>query len=221
MDNVPPAAHSGIHVRPTLRKQCWGFVIGSACFAIGSAPVLAGLLGTSRANAFFFVGAWFFTAAGLIQLLRSGPMTTETGGEPLLRAEWLSAAVQSVGTVLFNVSTAAALQAYDVTEERHFVWRPDAAGSVAFLISGALALRVYQEAARTWAPRGRDGWAVWVNLVGCIAFGISAAGAFITASGAEASDFWANAGTFVGALCFLISALLSLPRRDRSATAAG
>lgn len=219
MANVPPAERSGFHVHPTLRKQCWGFVIGSACFAIGSAPVLAGLLGNSGANAFFFVGAWFFTAAGLIQLLRSGPVTTVVAGEPVLRAEWLSSAVQSVGTVLFNVSTAAALQAYDVTDERHHVWRPDAAGSVAFLISGALALRVYVEDAPGWAPRGRDGWAVWVNLFGCIAFGVSAAGAFVTASGAEASDFWADAGTFVGALCFLVSALLSLPHREAAVTA--
>ncbi|MFZ2528282.1 MAG: hypothetical protein WAX14_11600 [Rhodococcus sp. (in: high G+C Gram-positive bacteria)] len=210
MANVPPAERSGFHVRPTLRKQCWGFVIGAACFAIGSAPVLAGLLGTSTVNVVFFVGAWFFTGAGLIQLLRSGPMTAEHDGQQVIRADWLSAAVQSVGTLLFNVSTAAALQTYDVIDERHFVWRPDAAGSVAFLISGALALRVYTDRERTRVPRGRDGWAVWLNLLGCVAFGVSAVGAFVTGTGAEASDFWANAGTFVGALCFLVSALLSL-----------
>ncbi len=124
MQILTPAARPGFHVRPTLPKQCWGFVVGSACFAIGSAPGgLTGILGPS-ANVVFFVGSWFFTAAALIQLLLSGPMTTEVDGAQLIRAEWLSAAVQFFGTLLFNVSTGAALRAHTIAAEKHFVWNP-------------------------------------------------------------------------------------------------
>lgn len=56
---------------PTVTKQCWGFMIGSACFALGSAPGLSNLLGSS-ANLLFFIGAWFFTGAGFMQLFLSG-----------------------------------------------------------------------------------------------------------------------------------------------------
>ncbi|MFD6677128.1 hypothetical protein ACFWDA_22555 [Rhodococcus zopfii] len=210
MQILTPAARPGFHVRPTLPKQCWGFVVGSACFAIGSAPGLTGILGPS-ANVVFFVGSWFFTAAALIQLLLSGPMTTEVDGAQLIRAEWLSAAVQFFGTLLFNVSTGAALRAHTIAAEKHFVWNPDAAGSVAFLLSGVLAVVAYSHVARMWEPRARDWWAVWVNMAGSVAFGISAVGAYITPAGTAESDFWSNAGTFVGALCFLVAALLPLP----------
>lgn len=213
MQIFTPAERPGFRVRPTLPKQCWGFVVGSACFAIGSAPGLTGLLGSSGANLVFFVGSWFFTAAALIQLLLSGPMTTEVDGAQLVRAEWLSAAVQFFGTLLFNVSTGAALRAHTIAAEKHFVWNPDAAGSVAFLLSGVLAVVAYSHVARMWEPGSRDWWAVWVNMAGSVAFGISAVGAYITPSGTAESDFWANAGTFVGALCFLVAALLSLPRK--------
>lgn len=54
---------------PTLRKQCWGFMIGSSLFALGSAPWISVWMGAANANICFFVGAWFFTGAGLIQLV--------------------------------------------------------------------------------------------------------------------------------------------------------
>lgn len=55
-------------------------------------------------------------------------------------AERASAAVQFVGTLLFNLSTGAAVWAHAVTAERRYVWAPDATGSLAFLLSGVLAM---------------------------------------------------------------------------------
>jgi hypothetical protein len=51
---------------------------------------------------------------------------------------WLSAATQFAGTVLFNISTGTSLWAHAVRPERRLVWVPDATGSLAFLVSGAL-----------------------------------------------------------------------------------
>ncbi|NDZ94670.1 hypothetical protein G3I13_11090 [Streptomyces sp. SID6673] len=201
----------------TAEKQCWGFMLGSTLFAVGSAPGFIAWAGASAANLSFFVGAWFFTGAAAIQYVLSGAATTPIAdGGKQFRGEWLSAATQLAGTLLFNVSTAAALNADTVTEERRRVWSPDAAGSVAFLVSGVLAVIVFTNAVRFWAPRRRDWWATQINLLGCMAFGVSAVGAYVTSAGQTVSDDLAGGGTFVGAICFLVSAGLGLPRWART-----
>lgn len=200
-------------IHPTLRMQSWGFVIGSALFALGSAPGLSVLLGTAGANTSFFVGSWFFTAAAFCQLILSGPPTvTDTRG-PALRAEWLSAAVQFLGTILFNVSTGAALHAHTVKGEMHLVWNPNAEGSVAFLVSSALAVLILWRAGSYWDPRSTDWQSVWLNTLGSVAFGVSAAGAFILKDGTSLDPNLANVGTFVGAVCFLLASAVYLGRR--------
>ena len=55
-------------------------------------------------------------------------------------------------------------------------------------------------------------------MVGSIAFGASAVGAFVRRTGVTEDALLANVGTFFPALCFLTAALLILP--DRSARAA-
>ena len=113
-DDVGSSATTPLVFRPTLHMQSWTFIIGASLFALGSAPGLGTWLGTG-ANTAFFVGAWFFTAAGFIQLLLSTPRIGPRGG---VRAEWLAAAAQSFGTVLFNVSTGAALHTRQLSAER-------------------------------------------------------------------------------------------------------
>ncbi|MFV3116301.1 MULTISPECIES: hypothetical protein [Gordonia] len=199
---------------PTLPKQCWGFMVGSALFALGSAPGFGQLAGADVVNLCYFVGAWFFTGAGFIQLVRSGPpaeLETSLPGSAI-RAEWLSAATQSVGTILFNISTTSALFAQTVAGERHLVWSPDAGGSIAFLISGAVAFVAYSRSSGSGLDlRDRDWWSVLVNWVGCVAFGVSAVGAFVTEDGVTADAVAATAGTFVGALCFFVASAVVLP----------
>jgi hypothetical protein len=187
----------------TLTHQCWLFVIGSSFFALATAPGLAPSIGTEAANVLCFIGSWFFTSAAWIQLVRSGPEGS---------AEWLSAAVQFGGTVLFNVSTGAAVWAHAVLAERRFVWAPDATGSIAFLVSAVFGIIAVTAAAGRWAPASRDWQAQWVNMFGCIAFGVSAVGAFVYRSGTTADEVVASLGTFIGALGFLTAALLVLPR---------
>lgn len=187
----------------TLTHQCWLFMIGSALFAAGTAPGFSALGGAGAANVACFVGSWFFTSAAWVQLVRSGPEGS---------VEWYSAAVQFVGMVLFNVSTASAVWAHAVLAERRLVWAPDATGSLAFLVSAGLGIVAVSATVGRFVPRSRDWQAQWVNMIGCVAFAISAVGAFVHQTGTTADAALANAGTFVGALCFFTASLLVLPR---------
>jgi hypothetical protein len=190
----------------TLRRQCWLFAIGSTLFAIATVPGLPAVGGAGVANVLCFVGSWFFTTAGWMQLVLAGPA---------MRIGWLSAAAQFVGTILFNISTGAALWAHAVKPERRLVWAPDATGSLAFLISGVLGVVAVTAAVGIVELKSRDWQGEWINLLGCVAFGVSALGAFVTESGVTVDALLANVGTFIGALCFLVAALLVLPRQHR------
>jgi hypothetical protein len=93
------------------------------------------------------------------------------------------------------------------------VWRPDALGSIAFLVASALACLDVRRAGRH-APGHRVAW--WVttaNMTGSIAFGVSAVAAYVVPATGELRDAeLSNLGTLVGALCFLVGAgLLLLP----------
>ncbi len=187
----------------TLRRQCWLFAIGSALFAVATVPGMSATAGAGLPNVLCFVGSWFFTTAGWMQLVLA---------RPALGIGWYSAATQFVGTILFNISTGSALWAHAVKPERQLVWAPDMLGSVAFLISGALGVVAVTAAVGVVEFKARDWQAEWINMIGCIAFGVSALGAFVKRSGVTADALLANTGTFIGALCFLVAALLALPR---------
>jgi len=196
-----------------LRAQCRLFVVGSSLFAIGTFPGLAMRCYADATNLLCFMGSWFFTSAAVIQLLLSRPSTSRSWAVPATRAECLSAAVQLFGTLNFNVSTGATLWAQRVATRRHFVWWPDAAGSVAFLVSGALGVVAATLTVGLVRGKSRLWLAAWSSMFGSIAFGASAIGAFITKTGMTQDAQLAQLGTFVGALYFLTAALLRLPSR--------
>lgn len=183
----------------TLTHQCWLFAVGSTFFAVATAPGFPALAGAGATNVLCFIGSWFFTTAAWMQLRLARE-----------RLEWSSAATQFAGTILFNVSTGASVWAHAVLAERRLVWAPDAAGSTAFLLSGVLGA----VAVGWWSPKSVDWQAGWINLAGCAAFGVSALAAFVTRAGVTVDERLANIGTFIGALCFLMAALLVLPRRS-------
>ena len=176
------------------------FAIGSACFLVGPFPGFVELVGSEVDAAVFFAGSVFFTSAALLQTLHSD------GGLD----RW-ACLVQLVGTLFFNVSTFHALQTgLDATEYDRLVWRPDWRGSICFLISGVLAYL----AVRNLSRRARDRRIAVINLAGCVAFGISAVAGYVVPSTGSALDLAAaNVWTSLGALCFLVGALLLLPAR--------
>jgi hypothetical protein len=191
------------------RLMAWAFMLGSACFLIGPFPGYADLVGVTADAVTFFVGSLLFTAGGAMQVWLSAP---DRHAQPAGRAAWWAAVIQSAGTLFFNISTARALQV--VVSSPHYdrlVWRPDAFGSVCFLVSGLLAYRA--SARRGWLPaRGTAGW--WqpaVNLLGCVFFGISAiAGFILPGSGSMLNQAAANWNTCAGAACFLACAVGTL-----------
>jgi len=185
------------------------FAVGSTCFLIGPFPGYAQLVGGTADAVTFFVGSILFTTGGALQTLIAFPERRSSGAG---RAAWWAATVQSAGTLFFNVTTYQALHtslsnpSYD-----RLVWRPDALGSICFLVSGAIAYRASPRHGVRPA-RGRAGW--WepaVNLLGCIFFGISAVAGYVVPSTGSMIDLAAaNWNTSLGAACFLACALATL-----------
>jgi hypothetical protein len=204
-------------VRPTLtrttrlRREAWGFMFGSACFAVGAVPWYASAVGPVWDSLTFFIGSILFTTAGLIQLLLSGRRPPFDGATRADAYDWWAAAIQFVGTLLFNVSTfAVLLGAMRETGDPAVGWTPDAWGSAAFLISSTLALFAAARRHELWDPRARTWHGTWLNMAGSVAFGVSAVGAYVLpATGDIVNVRWVNLGTFLGAVCFFVAAALS------------
>jgi YrhK-like protein len=185
------------------------FVAGSVCFLIGPFPSYASLVG-DRADAItFFVGSILFTAGGALQVWAARPERhlSHSG-----RAAWSAAVIQSAGTLFFNVTTFRALQtALSSSEYDRLVWRPDALGSVCFLISGVIAYRASPRRGWVAVRDGRGWWEPAVNLIGCILFGISAAaGHVVPSTGSMLDQVASNGTTALGAACFLGCAAFTL-----------
>lgn len=194
-----------------LRREAWGFAIGSLCFFFGALPFYAEWAGAVGAGVTFFVGSLLFTTAGFIQLRLSGRLPPREHTNVADRADWWAAAIQFVGTLCFNVSTGVALAAaITAPEDIRAGWRPDAFGSVAFLVSSALAVVATRHRLALWDPMARTWHGTWLNMLGSIAFGVSAVGAYVSPRTDDfVSLFWDNFGTALGALCFFTAAILS------------
>ncbi len=209
------------HLR--LRREAWGFAVGSLCFLAGAIPFYAEWAGPVGVGVTFFVGSIFFTLAAFIQLSLSGRHVPKRGTNQADRWDWWAAAIQFAGTLLFNLSTAAALAAAIADPERLGAgWRPDAWGSAAFLVASVLAVVATKDRGQLWDRDARSWHGTWLNLLGSIAFGASAIGAYVVPeTDSLVSAFWANLGTLLGALCFLIAALLSRRVIDEEPVPAG
>ena len=180
------------------------FAAGSLCFFVGPFPGYVDLVGPQADAATFFAGSILFTAGGAVQSWLAFPDRHQRG-----RADWWAAIVQSAGTLFFNVTTFRALTtALSNPDYDRLVWRPDALGSICFLVSGTIA---FVAATRRW-------WQPTVNLAGCVLFGISAiAGYVVPATGSVLDLAAANWNTAAGAACFFacaVGGLVSVPAAD-------
>ncbi len=229
----PGSERDGIWWAP--RRASWWiailFAIGSTCFLVGPFPGFVELVGSGTDGIVFFVGSIFFTSAAALQCLETfnadrGPVAGDRRFRLLAfephRIDWWSSVVQFVGTLFFNVSTFQALQSgLGADSYDRLVWKPDLLGSACFLVSGYLAY--VEVCGGLFRPR-RAGleWkiAAW-NLVGCVAFGISALAAFVVPTTGSTLDLAAaNVFTAFGGLCFLVGAVLLLPESKLEETPA-
>jgi hypothetical protein len=205
----PMPVRVGAHPLLRPRVMALAFAAGSACFLAGPFPGYLDLVGPVADAVTFFVGSVLFTIGGGIQTWLAASGHRERPGR---RAGWWTAVVQSAGTLFFNVSTFRALQTTTASPDYDaLVWRPDAFGSICFLISGLIA---YSASSRHgwWPARDQGGW--WlpaVNLLGCLFFGVAAvAGYVVPATGSLLNLAWANGATVAGAACFLACAIRGL-----------
>jgi hypothetical protein len=218
------------------RRSWWWLALlfgaGSACFLVAPFPAFLHRVGPQADAAVFFAGSILFTAAATVQWLatiRTVPSGAPTTGPRMAwqphRADWWSAAVQWVGTVAFNVTTLRALTvAVASPSYDRLVWRPDAVGSICFLVSGLVAYAAVAGGPLRRPPGTLDGAVVAVDLLGCLAFGVAALASYVLPDGnGELAGTVANAATSAGALAFLVGAVLLLPqgaRASRTAVAA-
>jgi hypothetical protein len=199
------------------------FAIGSLLFALGALPGYLAAVGTSADNVTFFVGSLFFTSAAFLtyrEAVDAAPAGPDKARRRFFvwqpgRIDWWATATQLVGTVYFNVSTASAtIAGLSAAAEHRHVWRPDAIGSICFLAASGLAWFEICHGWLAWRPRSWAWWSTLANLVGSVAFGVSAAAAYIDpVTGAVRDAERANLGTLVGAVCFFVGAVLLLPER--------
>lgn len=213
----------------------WLFMLGSACFVLGSVPAYLDAVGGPVDGVTYVIGSIFFTSASFGQLVQAQtPAMTAVdedsqhrrapvrllGWSPRDR-NWLAAALQFPGTLCFNVSTVAALT-HDATaaEANRYVWRPDLYGSVLFLASSTYAVLAVSQRFLTFRPRSFPWRIAWLNMVGSVLFMASALASHVVPStDAALNTRVAVAGTFFGALCFLVGAALMLPAWRRAVPA--
>jgi hypothetical protein len=201
------------------------FVVGSACFALGAFPAYATAMGTTADNLTYFIGSIFFTSAAFLQYYETVSATTRLDGlsrrrlRQLFRVQhhridWWAAIIQFAGTLWFNRTTFSALViGLGASSEHHPVWRPDVLGSICFLISSWLAWAEECHGSFAWRPGDLSWWITALNLMGSAAFGVSAIASYVKPNGQLVSLALTNLGTFVGAICFLVGAVLLLPER--------
>src|SRR5271157_4224571 len=205
------------------------FAIGSLLFALGAVPGYASAVGATWDAVTFFTGSLFFTGAGFLsyrEAVDAGPQPPGTARRRFFvyepgRIDWWATAVQLAGTLFFNVSTGVAMVSDLSAQAAHrHVWRPDAFGSVAFLVASALAWFEVCHGWAAWRPRSLSWWITLLNLVGSVAFGVSAVAGYINPdTGQIYNAELTNLGTFIGALCFLAGALLLMPERTEDSEA--
>jgi hypothetical protein len=213
----------------------WLFIIGSALFALGSVPAYINAVGATADSVTYFVGSIFFTAASFAQLVQAQTpaMTVVDADSESTRAQvrlwawlphdrnWLAAITQFPGTLFFNISTLAAL-AHNATaqQEDRRVWRPDFYGSTLFLVASGFAILAAGRAL-SFQPRSFPWCIAWLNMIGSILFMISALASYVLPTTGELINSSVSvAGTLLGALCFLIGAILMFPAWRSAARAA-
>ena len=206
------------------------FAAGSLLFALGALPGYTTAVGARWDALTFFTGSLFFTAAGFLtyrEAVDAGPRRPGSARRRFFvfqprRIDWWATAVQLAGTLYFNVSTGNATRVDLSTQAANqHVWRPDAVGSICFLVASLLAWLEVCHGWLAWRPGSWSWWITLANLIGSIAFGVSAVAGYINpATGQLHNAERSNLGTFIGALCFLVGALLLLPERTEEASAA-
>lgn len=205
------------------RVAAVSFVLGGSLFSLGALLAQLGS-GTSRSiDVTYLVGGVFFSLGGYASVLQAvnAPLLVDEGGS--LSSErwrwwgrqpqnlgWLSATVLFGGTLLFAVSLVAAF-AEDLTvrQQNTWIWLPDMAGCVCFLVSGHLAWLEVCHGRLGIRVHELGWWIVLTNQVGSWLFFLAGLAAYVRPATSDSVDAGvANWGTFLGAACFVAGGVL-------------
>jgi hypothetical protein len=191
-------------VRRTLRDS----LLAGASFTLGGSLFAAGafLAGTGAellaVNLTYLLGGVFFSLGGWLSVLAAdGPSLG-----------WWSALVLFVGTLLFAVSLVAAFASgFTPRQSNTWIWFPDMAGCVCFLVAGHLAMLDVGHGRVRILPRDRDWWIDVVNQLGSVLFILAGVAAFVRpATSAPVNIALVNWGTFAGAVCFAVAGIMQM-----------
>jgi hypothetical protein len=228
--------------RPNAFRHLWAperiawwvavlFIVGAALFTLGGSAATWPRLAPARLRDgavlgwIFVVGAIFFTSAAWLQWLEALNSDVADALDDRQEQRWrwfgwrprnlgyLASAVQLVGTLMFNANTLDALQGgLSWKQTDLLIWGPNMLGCVCFLVASYLAYVEVSQGLASLAPRSISWWVSIVNLLGSIAFQISALYSLAGPERASADGlFWANFYTAAGGLCFLVGAYLMIP----------
>lgn len=207
------------------------FAIGSSLFMLGGVlslmPALAASFSLESAspNTIFFAGSIPFTTAAYLQLFQAAnanPADAHLALPGARRAwfgwrpgdiNWLGCVLQFLGTLMFNINTwDAMLVQLDWQLQNLAIWAPDMVGSALFLSSAFLAFAECWRSPGPWQPRRLVWWICIINLLGCIAFMLSAVVAFVPAAGqTDGAVSLSLLATVIGAAAFFCGGLLMVP----------
>ena len=114
---------------------------------------------------------------------------------------------------MFNFNTGDALiGGLTWLEDDLLIWTPNMVGCACFLVASVLAFVEVTHGAVWLAPRSVSWWIAVVNLLGSVAFQVSALYSFAGPEPAAADAlFRASVTTAAGGLCFLLGSLLMVP----------
>lgn len=177
------------------------FTLGGSLFAAG-----AFLAGTGAAllavNLSYLVGGVFFSLGGGLSVLATRVRSLG----------WWSALVLFVGTLLFAVSLVAAFaEGLTPRQSDTWIWFPDMAGCVCFLVAGHLAMLDVGHGRVRVLPRERDWWIAAVNQLGSVLFILAGVAAFVRPATSTPVDVaLVNWGTFAGAVCFAVAGVVQM-----------
>ncbi|CAH0536973.1 hypothetical protein [Vibrio marisflavi] len=194
------------------------FIVGSAHFIFASLLQLEWLSFQTHfdINTIFFYGSIFFTSAAYIQYLQAINGTDSVDTPPNWK-DWKWFAIQPhrigfwstftqfAGTLLFNVSTFAAIFPASAHTAWIFIWGPDFIGSILFLVSGYLAVVESDAHVHYWPKTTLSSVITVFNLWGCLFFMISAFMAVPSIVTVHIMLEGSLATTALGGVCFMAS----------------
>jgi hypothetical protein len=234
------AAPAGVGAPPQAQvpRRTWWiaglFSVGSICFALGAWPAYVDRVSGRVDGLTFFVGSVFFTCAAYLCVVEAANSPGAIGDQPDGRRrhrlaagrphsiDWWATLIQLVGTLYFNVMTFRAVHDHgSASEEDRLVWRPDVIGSICFIVASYLAWAEVCHGIGRLRLRDLSWWIVVLNLLGSVCFGVSAIGAFTEPDTGDVTNLrWDNGGTILGAVCFLVAAVMLVPEACAASTPA-